>query len=376
MKRVIIIAANKKKLIIVTSLIILIVCVSCIIFDGDYAAVEVIDKTSQKFVLDPDIEMFPKITLQGQPGTGGTGSYLYKPAVPIPAIVNVNATGYKKQKRLIFLMKGKTNTIYLEPNNSNINYDSISQIVESDIPKIFNPIVPKGLSALKYVGRKIDDVLPGFIEEMQKSGWKEEKDKRIGLVCFFTKKVNGNKVEITAFPEERELGNGTTVKIVFAFTNKVSVPDRLIDRTDMDAVISEYILLRSSRCFYRKLKWFEVHNTFGVEDRNGKKYAYLYVHRRGFSFDEDRFRLFSGGSGAVVMVLKQKEDGEFYVLDYITPMPGEGIIESIKQMFPPQYVLKVQERMRSNDMGMGIEKQVKEWLKEQGRDEDSYELHP
>ena len=118
MKRVIIIAATKKKLIIVISLILLTVCVSYIIFDDDYAMVKVIDKTSQKFVLDPDIVMLPKMTQQGQPGTGGTVPYLYKPIMPIPVIVNVNAAGYKKEKKLIFLMKGKTNTIYLEPDKN------------------------------------------------------------------------------------------------------------------------------------------------------------------------------------------------------------------------------------------------------------------
>ena len=77
--------------------------------------VKVIDKTSHTYVLDPDIVMLPNMIQEGQPGTGGMGPYLYKPVIPIPVIVEVNAAGYKIEKKLIFLMKGKTNNIYLEP---------------------------------------------------------------------------------------------------------------------------------------------------------------------------------------------------------------------------------------------------------------------
>lgn len=101
----------------------------------------------------------------------------------------------------------------------------------------------------------------------------------------------------------------------------------------------------------------------------------MYVDCDGFSFVGERFRLISGGNGAVVMVLKQNEKGESYVLDYMTPIPGGGLAESIKQMFPFQYVPQIQEYMRSNPLGKDIERQAKEWLKGQGKSEELFEWH-
>ena len=102
---------NKKLVIVIIAIAIIAILYS--VSDNRYAMVKVLDKTSKKYIYEPKIIMFPDITLEGQPGTGATGSYIYKPIIPIPVVVNVSALGYKSEKRIVFLIKGKESVIYL-----------------------------------------------------------------------------------------------------------------------------------------------------------------------------------------------------------------------------------------------------------------------
>ncbi|HYE82171.1 MAG TPA: hypothetical protein VEG39_08395 [Clostridia bacterium] len=83
------------------------------VFDNRYAMVKVFDKTTKNYIYEPQITMFPEITLEGQPGTGAAGPYLYKPIIPLLVTVNVSAAGYKSEKKIILLMKGRESVVYL-----------------------------------------------------------------------------------------------------------------------------------------------------------------------------------------------------------------------------------------------------------------------
>ncbi|MGI6585799.1 MAG: hypothetical protein ACOX3L_07655 [Lutisporaceae bacterium] len=102
---------RKKLVIIITITVILGILYS--IVDSRYAIVKVLNKTTQNYIYEPEITMIPDIALEGQPGTGATGPYLYKPIIPIPVVITVSASNYKIEKRVIFLIKGKENVIYL-----------------------------------------------------------------------------------------------------------------------------------------------------------------------------------------------------------------------------------------------------------------------
>lgn len=85
-----------------------------IVFNNGYAEIRVFDKETGKYIYDPDITLNPKVQLVGQPGTGGTGPFLYKPVIPLPIMVTVTAEGYKSEKKLLILNKWKPCVIYLE----------------------------------------------------------------------------------------------------------------------------------------------------------------------------------------------------------------------------------------------------------------------
>lgn len=101
-----------KKLVIVIT-IISILSILYNIVDNRYASIKVLDKTTQDYIYEPQITLFPDISLEGQPGTGATGSYIYKPLIPIPVVINVSAVGYKSEKRVVLLVKGQESIIYL-----------------------------------------------------------------------------------------------------------------------------------------------------------------------------------------------------------------------------------------------------------------------
>ncbi|HYE82168.1 MAG TPA: hypothetical protein VEG39_08380 [Clostridia bacterium] len=102
----------RKKLLTVI-IVIVIASIFYIIFDNRYAMVKVFDKTTKNYIYEPQITMFPEITLEGQPGTGAKGPYLYKPLIPILVVVMVSAEEYKSEKKMILLAKGRESVIYL-----------------------------------------------------------------------------------------------------------------------------------------------------------------------------------------------------------------------------------------------------------------------
>lgn len=102
----------EKKLVIIIAITVISGILYSIV-DSRYAIVKILDKTTQNYIYEPKITMIPYIALEGQPGTGATGPYLYKPIIPMPVIITVSAIDYKIEKRVIFLVKGKENVIYL-----------------------------------------------------------------------------------------------------------------------------------------------------------------------------------------------------------------------------------------------------------------------
>ncbi|KPU45987.1 hypothetical protein OXPF_04670 [Oxobacter pfennigii] len=102
---------NKKMMLML--LLLLVFGIFYSIRDERYATIGVKDVITKEYIAEPEITLVPNISLEGQPGTADVGPYLYKPVVPMPVLITAQADGYKSEKTIIFLSKGKDVTIYL-----------------------------------------------------------------------------------------------------------------------------------------------------------------------------------------------------------------------------------------------------------------------
>jgi len=98
-----------KKIVVLIAVISIFYCIA----DNRYVSIKVLDRATQDYIYEPRITMFPDISLEGQPGTGAVGPYIYKPLVPIPVLINVSAEGYKSEKKVVLFVKGQEIIIYL-----------------------------------------------------------------------------------------------------------------------------------------------------------------------------------------------------------------------------------------------------------------------
>ncbi|MFC4619479.1 hypothetical protein ACFO4N_12225 [Camelliibacillus cellulosilyticus] len=133
--------------------------------------------------------------------------------------------------------------------------------------------------------------------------------------------------------------------------------------SEMDKVISGYILDRNKDDYAETDKQFEAHKIYGT----GKKShdvieVYMYSLYEGFNFQTKR-EVQSGGSLPVFM--KLKKSGETYkVIDYKEPRDGAMFESSLKKMFPRQYVKRaIKDTGNVEDLQKQIDRKVSKWLR-------------
>jgi|GEM_PF-1135251 len=143
-------------------------------------------------------------------------------------------------------------------------------------------------------------------------------------------------------------------------------------KTEMDKVISEYIIGHSSPIYSPTDKQFEVHKTYGIEYKDSLIYFYIYSLYEGYSFTDGIFKMQSGGSFPVLIVLKEK-DKTFEVIKYKEPQDGENYAKSIRDMFPSSYAQQaIEDTGNLPELHEKIKVKAKEWLKLQGKEKSLF----
>lgn len=105
---------NKLRVIIFTAFaIIVIYTVWYIALDDHYVKIRIVDAHSWEYIMEPNVETIPGMTMVGGPGTGGTGPFLYSPVIPLPVVITGRAQGYDKKRSFFILIPGETYTIPL-----------------------------------------------------------------------------------------------------------------------------------------------------------------------------------------------------------------------------------------------------------------------
>lgn len=122
--------------------------------------------------------------------------------------------------------------------------------------------------------------------------------------------------------------------------NEVVLPAN-VDKKDLEAVISGYILARNRRAYLVGEKAIEAHKVLGTEEKAGVLNVYLQTGFGWFGFENGAFTHVSGGGEPARMRLKKADNGEYEVLEYRPAMDGGMWTKSIREMFPKSLAEKV-----------------------------------
>jgi beta-lactamase regulating signal transducer with metallopeptidase domain len=126
--------------------------------------------------------------------------------------------------------------------------------------------------------------------------------------------------------------------------DEIYLPERT-DKTNLEEVLSDYILARQRHAFYMGEKAFEAHHILQTEEADGMVSVYMLVRFAWFEFQDGIFASVSGTGGIPVkMELKKSENGQYEVISYKEPMDGGMWRTSLQEMFPDDLVQLVTQR--------------------------------
>jgi hypothetical protein len=135
-----------------------------------------------------------------------------------------------------------------------------------------------------------------------------------------------------------------------------------VDKSDMDEVISYFIIKYLGISYKSTDKQFEAHKIYGTEEADGVIKVYAFYRFMGCSFIEGTFKYETGG-GAPILFELVKENDEYDIIGYTEVLVGGDL----PYIFPEKYAEMVDER--NTDLYEDVVKQAEDWLKEEGRTE-------
>ncbi|AOT70942.1 hypothetical protein [Geosporobacter ferrireducens] len=137
--------------------------------------------------------------------------------------------------------------------------------------------------------------------------------------------------------------------------------DSEVDKTNMDEVISDYIIRYVNVLHKPTEKQFEEHRIYGIEEKADRITVYLFSIFDGYSFSDGYFKNLAYSTRYVVIEL-EKKNGQFEVVNY----KDSVVSEDVKKMFPTEYAEKALNE-KPKDLHDAIKSKVELWLKSQGR---------
>ena len=112
--------------------------------------------------------------------------------------------------------------------------------------------------------------------------------------------------------------------------------DAGIDRTDLDACVSDAILAQSTDHGLAGDYIAESHVTLGVTEEGARTTVYAMALDMHFSFAGGAFTGVGGGHMPVAITFTKAEDGTYTLEEYWQPMDGSYYLPSIREKFPPE----------------------------------------
>ncbi len=163
-------------------------------------------------------------------------------------------------------------------------------------------------------------------------------NKKVGVLILFLIVIIGIVIGITVFNEKCN-------------ANWITDNDYLYD------IAKEYIVIENTNSGYDKnkkdFKVFADYKGFGVEEKDNKKYVYMWILEEAYYVKNDKLRSSSGSSMPYKFTFENDK-----VIDYEIPKDGTYYVSSIKDMFPDSIESKV---LMYNMEDTKLKSQVKEY---------------
>lgn len=189
--------------------------------------------------------------------------------------------------------------------------------------------------------------------------------------------VNDNVFQIGN--EMKSFIHDTSKKCNFDWWQWEKKPDSKLEQTDLEQIVSDYLIQHNIPRYGRGQVEFEVHHTFGTEVNGQETTLYLDTFFDVYTLNGDTLEHKSGGNEQVVMVVEKSSDGQYTVKSYKSPIDGGGQIDDIKKMFPKQISEKILNQEENNnlhrEMAKQMEGKVKDWLKQQGKENAQIKIY-
>jgi len=146
-----------------------------------------------------------------------------------------------------------------------------------------------------------------------------------------------------------------------AITTATKINETL--KTDLDVIISNYIVEKNTNKYASTIKQFEVHKIYGQEKVGTIIKIYMYSLFEGYNLTSDKPVSDSGCSFPILITVKTK-DNIFKVIDCKEPKDGSLYASSIKEMFPKEYAEKaINDTGHVEDLQKQMNEKAQKWFK-------------
>ncbi len=137
-----------------------------------------------------------------------------------------------------------------------------------------------------------------------------------------------------------------------------------LDRKNLDLVISDYIInnyFKSNNFSSNNLsskESHEVHKIYGIDEKFGFKYVYMYTLFGEYEITNNDKKEISGGANPLVIILKEDENGMYSVVNHKAPWDGEDYSTSLKVIFPNKYLVNINEQETLKELNKKMDSQL------------------
>lgn len=133
---------------------------------------------------------------------------------------------------------------------------------------------------------------------------------------------------------------------------------------EMDEAISNFIVEKYQDMSTSTDKQFEVHKVYGTSEENDLTHLYIWSYYAGFNISTGpEVQL---GHSLPALIVLQKKEFSYEVINYIEPEDGSEWIVSLEKMFPKKYVKKAQQDAGNlGTLEREMDEKVAAWLDEQ-----------
>ena len=133
--------------------------------------------------------------------------------------------------------------------------------------------------------------------------------------------------------------------------------------TEMDEVISNYIIQKYSTSYLDTEKQFEVHKVYGTSESEGILSVYMWSYYGGFNKATSTEN--QAGHSLPAVIRLKKDTDHYSVIEYKEPQNGNLYQSSLKRMFPEKYLKFAQDDSgNKKDLQKEMDKKVNQWLEE------------